>query len=55
VIEWVDESWTHEVGEVAAQQTNPVSALLAVARGHAVLETTVPLTVSFRYVRHLRV
>jgi AcrR family transcriptional regulator len=35
-IEWVDETWMHEVGEVAAQQTDPVDELLALARGHAV-------------------
>ncbi|GEM_PF-450929 len=36
VIEWVYESWMNEVGEVAAQQADPVAALLALARGHAV-------------------
>ncbi len=36
VIEWVHENWTREVGEVAAQQTDPVAELLALARGHAV-------------------
>jgi AcrR family transcriptional regulator len=36
VIEWVNESWMHEVGEPAAQQTDPVAELLALARGHAV-------------------
>lgn len=36
VIEWVYESWMREVGEVAAQQTDPVAGLLALARGHAV-------------------
>jgi AcrR family transcriptional regulator len=36
VIEWVNENWMHEVGEPAAQQADPVSELLALARGHAV-------------------
>jgi len=36
VIEWVYESWTHEVGEPAARQPDPVAELLTLARGHAV-------------------
>lgn len=36
VIEWVNESWTNEVGEPAARQEDPVAELLALARGHAV-------------------
>jgi AcrR family transcriptional regulator len=36
VIEWVNESWMREVREPAAQQTDPVAELLALARGHAV-------------------
>ncbi len=36
VIEWVYESWMREVGEVAAQQAEPVEELLTLARGHAV-------------------
>jgi AcrR family transcriptional regulator len=36
VIEWVNESWMHEVGEPAALQPDPVAELLALARGHAV-------------------
>jgi AcrR family transcriptional regulator len=36
VIEWVHESWMHDVGEVAAEQAGPVAELLALARGHAV-------------------
>jgi AcrR family transcriptional regulator len=36
VIEWVYENWMREVGEVAAQQTDPVAELLALARGHAI-------------------
>jgi len=37
VLHWADETWQHEVGELADQQPDPVSALLAMARGHAVL------------------
>ena len=36
VIEWVNESWTREVGAPAAQQPTPVAELIALARGHAV-------------------
>jgi AcrR family transcriptional regulator len=36
VLEWVDESWRREVGERAAQEADPVDALIALARGHAV-------------------
>jgi AcrR family transcriptional regulator len=36
VIEWVNENWMREVSEPAAQQTDPVDELLALARGHAV-------------------
>jgi AcrR family transcriptional regulator len=36
VIDWVNENWTREVGEPAALETDPVSELLAVARGHAI-------------------
>jgi AcrR family transcriptional regulator len=36
VIEWVNEHWMQEVGEPAAQWTDPVDELLALARGHAV-------------------
>jgi AcrR family transcriptional regulator len=37
VLQWADETWQREVGELANQQPDPVSALLAMARGHAVL------------------
>src|SRR5271166_1781764 len=37
VIEWVDETWRHEVGRLVEQQLDPVAALIAMARGHAVL------------------
>jgi AcrR family transcriptional regulator len=36
VIEWVQESWLREVGEPARAEPDPVSELLAIARGHAV-------------------
>ena len=36
VIEWVNENWMREVGAPAAQQTDPVAELLALARGHAI-------------------
>lgn len=36
VIEWVDETWRREVGGPAAQEPDPVAALIALARGHAV-------------------
>ena len=36
VVEWVDETWRREVGGLVDQQPDPVSALIALARGHAV-------------------
>jgi AcrR family transcriptional regulator len=36
VIEWVDETWRREVGGLVDRQPDPVSALIALARGHAV-------------------
>jgi AcrR family transcriptional regulator len=36
VVEWVDETWWREVGEPAEREPEPVAALLALARGHAV-------------------
>jgi AcrR family transcriptional regulator len=36
VIEWVNETWWREVGAPAEQQPDPVAALIALARGHAV-------------------
>jgi AcrR family transcriptional regulator len=36
VVEWVDETWRHEVGQLVDQQPDPVSALIALARGHAI-------------------
>src|SRR4051794_15384530 len=37
VVEWADETWRREVGGPAEQESDPVAALLALARGHAVL------------------
>jgi AcrR family transcriptional regulator len=36
VVEWVDETWRREVGALVEQQPDPVAALIALARGHAV-------------------
>jgi AcrR family transcriptional regulator len=36
VIEWIDETWRHEVGPLVARESDPVAALLALARGHAI-------------------
>lgn len=36
VLEWVDETWRQEVGRVVERQPDPVAALIALARGHAV-------------------
>src|SRR3712207_8138002 len=36
VIRWVAESWAEEVGDPAAEESDPVDELLAIARGHAV-------------------
>jgi AcrR family transcriptional regulator len=36
VIEWIDETWRHEVGRLVEQESDPVLALIALARGHAV-------------------
>jgi AcrR family transcriptional regulator len=36
VIEWVNENWMREVGDPATRAPDPVSELLALARGHAV-------------------
>jgi AcrR family transcriptional regulator len=36
VIDWVDETWRQEVGRVVEQQPDPVLALIALARGHAI-------------------
>jgi AcrR family transcriptional regulator len=36
VIDWVDETWRQEVGRLVEQESDPVAALIALARGHAV-------------------
>src|SRR3954469_2085494 len=37
VVGWADETWIREVGDPAERGPDPVSALLAMARGHAIL------------------
>jgi AcrR family transcriptional regulator len=37
VLEWADATWRREVGGVAGQESDPAAALLAMARGHAIL------------------
>jgi AcrR family transcriptional regulator len=36
VVAWVDETWRQEVGRPVEQEPDPVVALIALARGHAV-------------------
>src|ERR1700730_9063101 len=36
VIDWVDETWRQEVGRLIEQEPDPLVALIALARGHAV-------------------
>ena len=36
VVKWVDETWHEEVGGLADAEADPVDALIAIARGHAV-------------------
>jgi AcrR family transcriptional regulator len=36
VIDWVNESWMRDVGDPARKESDPVSELIALARGHAV-------------------
>lgn len=36
VVKWVEETWNAEVGHLAAQEVDPLEALLAIARGHAI-------------------
>jgi AcrR family transcriptional regulator len=36
VIDWVDESWRAEVGQLVDRESDPVAALIALARGHAI-------------------
>src|ERR1700685_2215477 len=37
VIDWVDATWRREVGELIESETDPLAALMTMARGHAVL------------------
>jgi AcrR family transcriptional regulator len=37
VVAWVEETWRQEVGQPVEQERDPVVALIALARGHAVL------------------
>jgi AcrR family transcriptional regulator len=36
VVQWVDRTWRREVGALIDQQPDPVAALIALARGHAI-------------------
>jgi AcrR family transcriptional regulator len=36
VLDWVDETWREEVGPLVDREPDPVDALIALARGHAV-------------------
>jgi AcrR family transcriptional regulator len=36
VLEWVNETWTREVGDPAAREPDPVASLTALARRHAI-------------------
>src|ERR671911_2581354 len=36
VVDWIDETWWREGGTPAEQQPDPIAALLALARGHAI-------------------
>src|SRR3954466_4852394 len=36
VLHWANETWQREVGALADEESDPVPALLALARGHAV-------------------
>jgi AcrR family transcriptional regulator len=36
VIDWVDQTWREEVGPLIERESDPVEALIALARGHAV-------------------
>lgn len=36
VVEWIEETWDAEVGHLLTQEGDPIDALFAVARGHAV-------------------
>jgi AcrR family transcriptional regulator len=36
VLEWVDETWRAEVGGLVERESDPLAALIALARGHAI-------------------
>ena len=36
VLQWVDETWRREVGGLVEQELDPATALIALARGHAI-------------------
>jgi len=36
VVTWVEETWSAEVGQLASEEADPVAALTAMARGHAI-------------------
>jgi AcrR family transcriptional regulator len=36
VLDWVDQTWRAEVGELVERETDPAAALIALARGHAI-------------------
>jgi AcrR family transcriptional regulator len=36
VLHWVDETWRQEVGGLVERETDPVAALIVLARGHAI-------------------
>jgi AcrR family transcriptional regulator len=36
VLEWVDDTWRQEVGRLVEKERDPVGALIALARGHAI-------------------
>ena len=46
VVRWLEETWYEEVGYLFADEADPVGALLAVARGHAVFSRKVPPVVT---------
>ena len=50
VIDWVDETWTEEVGPLVDREPDPAVALIALARGHAVFcrRDVARLTVALR-------
>ena len=49
VVQWMEEAWYEEVGYLFADEADPVGALLAVARGHAVFcRTMAPVGTTLR-------